>query len=42
MHGRSFSGGVMRLRGLKFVKLTKEQEDKLDILLERFFDRFVK
>jgi len=39
MLGRSFSGGVMRIRGLKFVELTNEQEDKLDILLKRCFDR---
>ena len=38
MLGRSFSGGVMRIRGLKFVELTNEQEDKLDILLKRCFD----
>ena len=39
MLGRSFSGGVMRIRGLKFIELTKEQEEKLDILLNRCFDR---
>jgi hypothetical protein len=31
----------MRLRGLEFVELTKEQEDKLDILLDRYSERFV-
>ncbi len=38
MQGRSFSGGAMRIRGLKFIELTKEQEDELDILLKRCFD----
>ena len=42
MQGRSFSGGAMRIRGLKFIELTKEQEDKLDILLNGCFDRFDK
>jgi hypothetical protein len=32
MHGKSFTGGAMRLRGLEFVEITKEQEDTLDIL----------
>jgi hypothetical protein len=41
MHGKSFTGGAMRLRGLEFVELTKEQEDKLDILLDRYSERFV-
>ena len=39
MQGRSFSGGVMRIRGLNFVELTKEQEEKLDILLDSCFAR---
>ena len=38
MQGRSFSGGVMRIRGLKFIELTKDQENELEILLRRFFD----
>ena len=38
MEGQLFSGGERRIRGLKFVELTKEQEDKLDILLKRCFD----
>ena len=38
MEGRSFTGDAMRIRGFKFVELTKEQEDKLDILLKRCFD----
>ena len=38
MQGRSFSGGVMRIRGLKFIELTKEQENGLEILLRRCFD----
>ena len=38
MHGKSFTGGAMRIRGLKFVELTKEQEDQLDILLKRCFE----
>ena len=42
MQGRSFSGGVMRIRGLKFVELTKDQEDELDILLRRFSDHSAK
>ena len=37
MHDRSFRGGEMRICGLKFVELTKEQEEKLDILLKRCF-----
>ena len=39
MLGRSFSGGVMRIRGLKFIELAKEQEEKLDILLNKCLDR---
>ena len=39
VEGRSFSGGVMRIRGLKFIELTKEQEEKLDILLNKCLDR---
>jgi len=38
MQGRSFSGGAMRIRGLKFIELTKDQENKLEILLRCFFD----
>ena len=38
MEEQSFKGGERRIRGLKFVKLTKEQEDKLDTLLNRCFD----
>jgi hypothetical protein len=38
MQGRSFSGGVMRIRGLNFVELTKDQENELEILLRRCFD----
>ena len=38
MQGRSFSGGVMRIRGLKFIELTKDQENELEILLRRCFD----
>jgi hypothetical protein len=37
-----FSGGERRIHGLKFVELTKEQEDRLDHLLELCFDRSVK
>jgi hypothetical protein len=39
MEGKSFSGGEMRIRGLKFIELTQEQEDQLDVLLKRCFDR---
>ena len=39
MEGRSFRGAAMRICGLKFVELTKAQEDELDILLKRCFDR---
>ena len=39
MQGRSFRGGEIRIRGLKFVELTQEQEDELDILLKACFDR---
>ena len=38
MLGRSFSGGFMRIRGLKFIELTKDQENELEILLRRCFD----
>ena len=38
MLGRSFSGGAMRIRGLKFIELTKGQENELEILLRRCFD----
>ena len=38
MQGKSFKGGEMRIRGLKFVELTKEQEDKLNILLKLSLD----
>jgi hypothetical protein len=38
MLGRSFSGGVMRIRGLKFIELTKEQENELEVFLRRFLD----
>jgi hypothetical protein len=37
MHNNSFSGGVRRIRGLKFVELTEEQEDKLETLLKSCF-----
>jgi hypothetical protein len=37
MHGRSFKGGAMRIRGLKFIELTKEQKEKLYSLLKRCF-----
>ena len=37
MQGKSFKGGEMRIRGLKFVELTKEQEDQLDILVKSCF-----
>ncbi len=39
MRGRSFRGGKRRTRGLKFVELTEEQEEKLDISLNHCFDR---
>ena len=39
MYGKSFKGGAMRIRGLQFIELTKEQEDKLDILVKHCFDR---
>jgi hypothetical protein len=42
MEGQLFSGGERRIRGLKFVGLTKEQEDRLDHLLELCFDRYTK
>ena len=42
MEGGSFKGGVRRIRGLKFVELTKAQEDELDILLKHCFDRSTK
>ena len=38
MHDNSFSGGVRRIRDLKFVELTKEQEDELDTLLKSCFE----
>jgi len=30
----SFSGGTLRLRGLKFVELTRKQEEALNILID--------
>ena len=42
IQGRSFRGGERRIRGLKFVELNKEQEDELDSLLKRCFDRYGK
>ena len=42
MEGQLFSGGERRIRGLKFVELTKEQEDRLDHLLEFCCDRSAK
>jgi hypothetical protein len=42
MHNNSFSGGDKRIRGLKFVDLTKDQEDELDNLLKHCFDRSTK
>ena len=39
LEGNSFNGRLVRIRGFKFVELTKEQEDKLDILLKRCFER---
>jgi hypothetical protein len=42
VEGRSFSGGVMRIRGLKFIELTKDQENELEILLRRCFDHSTK
>ena len=42
MEGQLFSGGERRICGLKFVELTKEQEDRLDHLLELCFDRSAK
>ena len=41
MEGKSFRGGERRIRGLKFVELTQEQEDQLGILLKRCFARSV-
>jgi hypothetical protein len=38
MEGRSFKGGAMRIRGLKFVELSKEQEQKINSLLNYCFD----
>jgi hypothetical protein len=38
MEGRSFKGGAMRIRGLRFVELTKEQEQKINSLLNYCFD----
>lgn len=34
MEGRSFRGGERRIRGLKFIALTKKQKDELDHLLK--------
>jgi hypothetical protein len=42
MEGQLFSGGERRIHGLKFVELTKEQEDRLDHLLKFCFDRYTK
>jgi len=42
MEGRSFRGAAMRICGLKFVELTKEQEEQLDILLKNCFESSAK
>ena len=42
MERQSFTGGERRIRGLKFVELTKELEEKLDSLLKRCFDSSAK
>ena len=34
---QSFRGGERRIRGLEFLELTKEQKEKLSILLKRCF-----
>ena len=39
MEVQLFSGGERRIRGLKFVELAKEQEEKLVSLLNRCFER---
>ena len=31
---KAFSGGTLRLRGLKFVELTRQQEETLNILID--------
>ena len=35
MEGRAFSGSALRIRGLKFVELTREHEDALSLLIFR-------
>lgn len=41
MEGGSFRGGERRICGLKFVGLTREKEEKLDMLLNRCLGRSV-
>ena len=38
MQKESFKGGEVRIRGLKFLDLTGEQEDGLDFLFEQCLD----
>ena len=38
MEGQAYSGGKMRLRGVKFVKLNHDQEKEMKSLLKNCFD----
>ena len=38
MEGQTYTGGKKRTRGIKFIKLTNEQEENLDMLMKRCFE----
>ena len=38
MEGQTYSGGKRRTRGIKFIELSKEQEENLGILMKRCFE----
>ena len=38
MEGQTFTGGKRRVCGVKFIELSKEQEQKLDVLMKRCFE----
>ena len=38
MEGQTYSGGRRRTRGIKFIALSKEQEENLDMLMKRCFE----
>jgi hypothetical protein len=38
MEGQTYTGGKRRTRGIKFIELTNEQEENLDMLMKRCFE----